>query len=193
MKPGARERAGDPSRSQRWAKSPQPPYEVADQLRKPIDGLAHLDERIRAFVVESLSPGRHGERRDEESPSGFRLRPAPRGAQRQNRKSIDRLIVRPTLGRESFHPSILDARLLETKIELTLQADYFRLGPDSRVGVVRGAGHSVGECDCRHRGGVDDGRADATGPMSGQGNPPIARGRLHEKPPRSPVPTVVLG
>ncbi len=171
MKAGTCQDACDASGSHLRAEHLQPLYEVADELRKPVHGLWHLDERIRSFVIESLAPGGDRQRRDEEVSRGLCLRPGPRGTQLQNRESLARRIVRPALGWEALLAGVLDATLLKKKIDLPLQVVDFRLGPDLSVGMVRSAGQCVGECDCRHRGAVNDGRADVSGPMSGQGKP----------------------
>ena len=115
MKAGSRQDASDAARSHLRAEHLRWLCEVADELRKPVHGLWHLDERIRPFVIALLSPGRDRQRADERASRGFCLPQRPRVAQRQNRESLARRIVRPALGL------------------------------DSRVGVVRDAGQCFGK------------------------------------------------
>ena len=72
MKTGLRQDASDAARSHLRAEHLQPLYEVADEVLESVHGLWHLDERIRPFVIESLSPGGDRQRRDEEAKHSMR-------------------------------------------------------------------------------------------------------------------------
>jgi hypothetical protein len=80
MQPGSRENSGNAARAHSRAEQPKSSDEVADECRKPVHRLAHLDERLGALIIEALCPRGDGERGDEELPSGLRLRPASRCA-----------------------------------------------------------------------------------------------------------------
>jgi hypothetical protein len=173
MKSGAGERRSQSSGTHPWTENPQPMNEVGYKFGKPIDGLSNLDEGVRAFVVETVRPRGNGQWRDEEPPSGFCLRPASRRTQLQNRKPLDRWIVRSALRRDSFHPRVLDSELFTQERNLAIPLVELGLEPDPHVEMARGPGPREGEREIRHRDGIHDGGADAAGPVSGQRNPPI--------------------
>jgi len=162
-----REHASDPTRSHPRAQRPQAANHVADELGEPIDGIPDLDERVRAFVVETVRPRGDGERGDEEASRGLGLRPAARRAKLQDRKPFDRRVMGPALCGQPLHAGVLDAELLEEHDDLAVQPIVGRLQAGADVEVILDASLSRGEGDVRHRDGVDDGGADEAGPVSG--------------------------
>jgi len=71
MKPGSGENSSDASGAGCRVVDLEPPNDVSDELRKPTDRLAELDEGGRPLVVEPLGPGSDRERRHEHPSSGL--------------------------------------------------------------------------------------------------------------------------
>jgi hypothetical protein len=184
MKTGACQHASDPSRSHLRAKHLQPTHQVADKIRKPVHRFTDLDERVGAFVVKALRPGGDRQRCDEEPPSGLCLRPASCGSQFENRESFSRRVVRPTLRRDAFHSRILDSELFTQERDLAVPLVELDLLRDLAIGIVGRSSTRGSEDNACHRDGVDDGRADVTGPTPGQENALSSLRAMHERPPR---------
>ena len=166
MKSGAGERRSQSSGTHPWTENPQAMNEIGDKLGKPIDGLSNLDERVRAFVVETVRPRGDGQWRDEEPPSGFCLRPASRGAQFEDRETFDRRVVWPALRRYAFHPRVLDSEFFTQERGLAVPLVELGLEPDSHVEMALGPGSRKGEREIRHRDGIHDGRAEIAWPAA---------------------------
>jgi hypothetical protein len=162
MQSGAREHTSESSCAHPRAQRAQPANELADELREAVHRLPHLDERVGPFVVKPLCPRCDGERRDKEPSRGLGLRPGARCAQLQDRETLDRRLVRPTLRGEALHARVLDAEFLLEHRNLTLQSVGGGLQAGAGVNVNLGPSQRCGAGDVRHRDGVDDGRADVT-------------------------------
>jgi hypothetical protein len=167
MQARPRENASDLTRSHPRAEHPQPLYEVADELRKPVHRLAHLDERIRSLVIQSLGPRSNGQRRDEKASCGFGLRPTASRAEFQDRESFNRRVVRPALCRHAFHSRVFDAEFLEEQQDLALQVVGIGLESGARIELVLGATATGDERDVCHRNGVHDRGPNVAGPALG--------------------------
>src|SRR5262249_37614570 len=124
----------------------------------------HLDERIGAFLIESVVPVRDRECAHEEARSGLRLRPATRGAQLKDCKPLNRRVVRPAMRRDLLHASVLDAHLPPKEEDLASQALVLRLKPDSRVEIVCDPAARVSYGRPRQCDGVDDCGSHTSGP-----------------------------
>ena len=81
---------GDPSGPHRGTEHFESAHEVFHELGEPVDGLAHLDERIGTLVVEAFGPRRVGQRGDEESSRRLRQGPASSGPQLEDREPLGR-------------------------------------------------------------------------------------------------------
>ena len=62
MQAGAAQYLGDLDLAQRWAKSLEPLHGVTDEVRKLVDRLADLHERISTMINKSFHPGGYGGR-----------------------------------------------------------------------------------------------------------------------------------
>ena len=107
----------------------------------------------RSVLVEPDHPGGDGRLRDEESLGGLRCRPAPSGAELEDREALHRRVVRTAMRRDALHASVLDAQLLAEQGQLVLQAD----GGGDAVGGREQGDPGQGE-------GVEDGGTGAMGP-----------------------------
>ena len=182
MKSAARKHASDPSSPHSRTEDLESPYQVADQLRKPIDGLSHLNERVGSFVIESLGPRGDRQRGYEEPSRGLRPRPAPGRAQFENREPLGRRVVRPALRVGPLHAGVLDAQLVAKQPDLALLSRDAGPEADELAGVGLGASPRDGKGHVDHRGSVDDVGADVSGPVLGQRNPLIVRSCRQESP-----------
>lgn len=182
MESGAREHAGHATCPHPGAEHLESPNEIVDEVRKPVDGLPHLNQRIRPLVVESLVPRRDGQRRNEKPARGLRLRPASCRAQLEDREALTRRVVGPSLRGDTLHASVLDTQFFPQERDSPISLVEFGLEPNTHVEVVRGAGSRAGEGDARHRDRVDDGGADVSGPVLGQRNPLMFRSCGQESP-----------
>jgi len=82
----------------RWTEHLESSHDVTNEIGEPVHGIASLDERPRAFLVQPTHPGRDGGRGDEHASGGLRHRQGPGGPQLHDGKPFGGRVVRPTLG-----------------------------------------------------------------------------------------------
>jgi len=76
--------------------------------------------------------------------------------------------MRPSLRRDSLHSRVLDAEFLGQERHLAAETVVLGLDPHAGVEVVLSMAPGDGEHDVRHRDGMDDRRANVSGPGLGE-------------------------
>jgi hypothetical protein len=89
----------------------------------------------------------------------------------------------PSVSLKLHHPGIFDADLFSQELDLLLEPVTFGLPPEMRVHAVRGPALGQGQGSPGKGNDLDDCRADAAGPASGQGKRMELRGVGHDQPP----------
>ena len=89
---------------------------IADEIGKLVEGFAKLHEGGRADLIETLHPRCDRGRREVERVGGLLLRPAPCGAQLEDRHPFGRRIVRPLVRIDSLQAGVLDANSSSSSI-----------------------------------------------------------------------------
>ena len=168
---GSAEHPGDLPGAHRGAERLQPADDVRNEVGETVYGFGESHERVGSLVVESVHPGRDGERGDEEPSSGLSQRPTSGGAQFEDREPVGRGVMRSALGGDTLHPDVLDSQLLLKQRDLAPESIVLGLEPDTGVEVVLGAAAGHGEDDVGQRDRLNRGRADAAGPTSREAVP----------------------
>jgi hypothetical protein len=93
MQPSACEQIGDAHRAHGREGDGEPGHHRPDEVWKPVDGRRHLDQCLRALLVEAADPARDGGLRDEEPVCGRWTIPAACCLEREDRKPLGGRVI----------------------------------------------------------------------------------------------------
>ncbi len=118
MQPGPCQRLRDLDLAHGGTEGLQPLDDVSDEIRKAIDGQAHLDQGIRTFLIQTPQPGSNRGCRDVKHAGCLLQRPTTGRLEFQDRQSFGWWIVWTSMRIDRCHAGILDPGFLTQQGEL---------------------------------------------------------------------------
>lgn len=135
-----------------------------------VHGDLELNEGGGSFFVQPAHPGRDRGRGDLQAGRRLGQRPATGSPKLEDGHAVKRGVVGPLVGRDTECSGVLDSHFFGQENILAAEAAVFGLLPDKSVSVVDCMAVSRGQGHVSQGDGVEDGRADAAWPSSGQGS-----------------------